>query len=175
MGVHKTEQDDILPLAYYNCVKPPLEDQKVRTEFAKYLADRNVTEMYHWIHTRPEYEQKPLLEILVEETLQKDAWGNGNTAPLYTREDKAMELVSLPFNEEEEQHIEKYLTEGKGRTFQGAEDTVMIRRIAMGRLTDVAGETGTRGRRLDGVNWEVLKDGVKRGLGPRKTEDGFVL
>lgn len=175
MGVQKSEQDAILPLAYYNCVKPPLEDQKVRNEFAKYLADRNVTEMYRWIHTRPEYEQKPLLEILVEETLHTDAWGNSKAAALYTWEDKAMELVSLPFSEEEEQHIEKYLTEGKGRTFQGAEDTVMIRRIAMGRLTDVAADNATKGRRVDGVNWEVLKDGVKRGLGPRKNEDGFVL
>ncbi|KAF1362502.1 hypothetical protein EJ07DRAFT_153404 [Lizonia empirigonia] len=173
--VQKGEQDEVLPLAYYNCVKPPLEDQTVRNEFAKYLSNRNVTETYYWIHTRPEYEQKPLLEILIEQTLEKSAWNNGIGEEVYPREDKAMEFVSLPFNDEEEDFIEKFLTEGKGRTFRNAEDTVMMRRIAMGRLPDVAGDQNTRGRKVEGVNWDSLKDGVKRGLGPRCDKDGFVV
>jgi hypothetical protein len=81
----------------------------------------------------------------------------------------------LPFNEEEEGFIEKFLTEGKGRSFRNAEDTVMMRRIAMGKLTNVADDQNTRGRRIDGVNWDSLKDGVKKGLGPRSEEDGFLL
>lgn len=173
--VQKGEQDEVLPLAYYNCVKPPLEDQTVRNEFAKYLSNRNVTETYYWIHTRPEYEQKPLLEILIEQTLEKSAWNSGIGEEVYPREEKAMEFVSLPFNDEEEDFIEKFLTEGKGRTFRNAEDTVMMRRIAMGRLPDVAGDQNTRGRKVEGVNWDSLKDGVKRGLGPRRDEDGFVV
>ena len=86
-----------------------------------------------------------------------------------------MEFVSLPFSDDEEDFFEKFLTEGKGRSFRGAEDTVMMRRIAMGRLADVAGETGTRGRKLDGVNWEMLQDGVTRGLGPRQGEDAVMM
>jgi hypothetical protein len=172
--VQEGEQDEVLPLAYYNCVKPPLEEPKVRTEFTKYLASRNVTETYSWIHTRPDHEQKALLEILIEQTLEKSAW-SGIGDETYTREDKAMEFVSLPFRDDEEEFIEKFLTEGKGRSFRGAEDTVMMRRIAMGRLADVAGETGTRGRKLDGVNWEMLKDGVTRGLGPRQGEDAVMM
>jgi hypothetical protein len=175
LGMQRDPKDDILALAYYNCVKPPLEDQKVRNEFAKYLAGRNVTEMYYWIHSRPEYEQKPLLEILIEQTLEKNAWSEGPEHDVYTRDAKAIELVSLPFSEEEEEFIEKFLTEGKGRTFQSAQDTVMMRRIATGKLTDVAAEAGIRGRRVDGVNWEILQGGVKRGLGPRKDEQGFVV
>jgi hypothetical protein len=81
----------------------------------------------------------------------------------------------LPFSDEEEEFVEKFLTEGKGRTYQGAQDTVLMRRIAMGRLTDVASEAATRGRKLDGVNWEMLKDGVKKGLGPRKDEASFTV
>jgi hypothetical protein len=173
VNVQKGEQDKVLPLAYYNCVKPPLEDQKVRNEFVKYLSRRNVTETYYWIHTRPEYEQKPLLEILIEQTLEKSVLDQDEE--VYTREDKAMELVSLPFNEEEEDFIEKFLTEGKGRSFRNAEDTIMMRRIAMGKLTNVADDQNTRGRRIDGVNWDSLKDGVKKGLGPRSEEDGFLL
>jgi hypothetical protein len=155
--VQEGEQDEVLPLAYYNCVKPPLEEPKVRTEFAKYLCSRNVTETY-----------------LIEQTLEKSAW-SGIGDETYTREDKAMEFVSLPFSDDEEEFVEKFLTEGKGRSFRGAEDTVMMRRIAMGRLGDVAGETGTRGRKLDGVNWEMLKDGVARGLGPRQGEDAVMM
>jgi hypothetical protein len=175
VGVQKGAEDDILPLAYYNCVKPPLEDQKVRDEFAKYMSGRNVTETYYWIRDRPDHEHKPLLEILIEQTLERSAWSSGAEDELYTREEKAVEFVSLPFSEEEEEFVEKFLTEGRGRTYQGAQDTVLMRRIAMGRLVDVASETGTRGRKHDGVNWEMLKDGVKRGLGPRKHEENFVI
>lgn len=171
IGVQKRKEDDILPLAYYNCVKPPLEDSRVRTEFAKYLSGRNVTETYYWILSRPEHEHKPLLEILIEQTLEKNAWSSSPEDCVYSREEKAVELVGLPFTEDEEDFIEKFLTEGKGRTYQGASDTVTMRRIATGRLTDVAGDTGTRGRRVDGVNWEMLRDGVKKGLGPRKDEE----
>jgi hypothetical protein len=51
----------------------------------------------------------------------------------------------------------------------------MMRKIATGRLADVACDIGTRGRRIDGVNWESLKGGVKRGLGPRKDEQSFAI
>ncbi|KAF3004970.1 hypothetical protein E8E13_008054 [Curvularia kusanoi] len=175
VNLQKGEQDEVLPLAYYNCVKPPLEDQKVRDEFVKYLSARNVTEAYYWIQTRPEYEQKPLLEILIEETLEKSAWAGSIPDENYLREDKAMELVGLPFTDQEDEFIEKFLTEGKGRTFRNAEDTVMMRRIAMGRLTDVVKDQNTRGRRMNGVTWDSLKDGVEKGLGPRRDEDRFVF
>lgn len=175
VNVQKGEQDEVLPLAYYNCVKPPLEDQKVRDEFARYLSARNVTETYFWIQTRPDHEQKPLLEILLEQTLEKSVWNNGVGEEAYTREDKAMELVSLPFSDEEETFIEDFLIKGRGRTFRNAEDTVMMRRIAMGRLSDVAADQSTRGQRVGGVDWDSLKGGVKKGLGPRRDEDGFVF
>jgi hypothetical protein len=175
LGMARDPKDDVLALAYYNCVRPPLEDKKTRDEFAKYLANRNVTEMYQWIHGRPDYEQKPLLEILIEQTLDHNAWSQDPEHEVYTRDAKAFELASLPFSEEEEEFIEKFLTEGRGRTFQSAQDLVMMRRIATGKLTDVASDMGTRGRRIEGVNWESLKDGVKRGLGPRKDEQGFAV
>ncbi|KAF2827387.1 hypothetical protein CC86DRAFT_455059 [Ophiobolus disseminans] len=174
-GMQKNPDDDILALAYFNCVKPPLDDQKTRIEFAKYMSTRNVTETYYWIRTRPQYEHKPLLEILIEQTLERSTWSGSVENVAYTREDKALELVSLPLSEEEEEFFEKFLTEGKGRTFIGATDTLLMRRVAMGRLADVANEASTRGRKYDGLNWEILKDGVKRGLGPRKDAEGFTM
>jgi hypothetical protein len=171
--MQKEPQDEILALAYYNCVKPPMDDQKTRDAFAKYLAARNVTEAYYWLRSRPEHEHTALLEILVEETLERSAWSSAAGNDVYPREDKAVEFVGLPFTEEEEAFVEKFLTEGRGRTFQGAQDSVLMRRIAMGRLGDVVGETGVRGRQIEGVNWMILKDSVKRGLGPRRDEEGF--
>jgi hypothetical protein len=155
----------ILPLAYYNCANPPLAGKEVKTDFVKYMADRNVTETLFWIRGRPEYEQRELLEVLVEETLDRNGWGPDDKT--YTREDKAMEFVSLPLTETEENWVETYLIEGKGRTLRGASDTVEMRRIATGRLKEAAGNAGLKGRKHDQVNWEVLRDGVKRGLGPR--------
>ncbi|KAF2846016.1 hypothetical protein T440DRAFT_511168 [Plenodomus tracheiphilus IPT5] len=175
IGIKKNEGDESLPLAYYNCVKPPLDDDKVRVEFAKYMSGRNVTETYWWIHTRPEHEHQALLEILVEQTLEKDAWSRNPEDGGYTRSNKAVELVSLPFSDEEDEYMERFLTEGKGRTYQGAHDTVLMRRIATGRLTQMVDENGTRGRRIDGVQWEILRDSVKRGLGPRRDEKGLSI
>jgi hypothetical protein len=175
VGVQKGTEDDILPLAYYNCVKPPLEDQQVRNEFAKYMSGRNVTETYYWIRDRPDHEHKALLEILVEQTLEGSTWATSAESQLYSREEKAVELVSLPFSEEEEEFVEKFLTEGRGRTYRGAQDTILMRRLAMGRLADVASDTGTRGRTHDGVTWATLKDSVKKGLGPRTDDEGFTV
>lgn len=86
-----------------------------------------------------------------------------------------MELVSLPFSDVEEKFIEEFLSTGKGRSYRNAEDTVMMRRIATGRLSDVVKDQDTRGRRADGVNWDSLKNGIDKGLGPRRDEDGFAF
>ncbi|KAF1956487.1 hypothetical protein CC80DRAFT_471923 [Byssothecium circinans] len=166
---------DPLPLAYFNCAGPPLTDAKTRREFAKYLSARNVTESWYWIQTRPEHERKALLEILVETTLassysQSEKTGGGKVYPTMER---AMELVGLPFGEEEEKWLETYLTEGKGRLLEGAGDTVLMRKLATGRLVEFAKDGTARGQRHEGLVWEMLRDGVRKGLGPREKEEGF--
>ncbi|KAJ4291192.1 hypothetical protein N0V90_010390 [Kalmusia sp. IMI 367209] len=168
-------ETDILPLAYYNCVKPPLANDSVRLPFARYLAARNITEAFYWIRARPEHESRQLLEVLVEQTLARQQWGTESTEKIYPTDEKAAELVGLPFNEEEEEWVEKFLTEGKGRTLKGAEDTVLLRKIATGRLHSFATRKSKSGRKHNGVNWDTLRDGVKRGLGPRESEEGFVI
>ncbi|KAF2870964.1 nuclear pore complex assembly-domain-containing protein [Massariosphaeria phaeospora] len=171
-----TSSDDILPLAYYNCTKPPLEhENNVKHKFVLYMARRNVTETFYWIRERPEFERKELLELLVKETLGGDTLSFDKDKSKYTREDKATELVSLPFDEQEEEWIEAFLVGGAGRHLKRAADTVLMRRIATGRLQDVARDVKTKGERHDGINWESLKAGVKRGLGPRKEEDSRLV
>jgi hypothetical protein len=160
----------VLPLAYFQCAGPPLEKQNVREEFVRYMSDRNVTETFYWIRTRPGHEQKHLLELLVKEILDGHEWGRNDN--VYSREEKATEFVSLPLSEEEEQWVEKYLTEGSGRNYKGAWDTVEMRRIATGRLGDALTGTTPKRRRVGQMDWDILRDGVKRGLGPREGEEG---
>ncbi|KAF2278391.1 uncharacterized protein EI97DRAFT_492868 [Westerdykella ornata] len=176
------EDVSVLPLAYYDCANPPLVGQQIKVEFVRYLAARSVTETFYWIRARPEQEQRVLLEVLVKETLDRHAWdeeeeaGEGQDgAATYSREERAVELVGLPFTEEEEEWVESYLTEGKGRTLRGAADTVQMRRIATGRLEKVVAEGMAKGRKYEQVNWEVLRDGIKRGLGPRGELEGMGL
>lgn len=162
--------NDVLPLAYYNCANPPLASVEVKTEFVKWMANCNTTETFYWIRGRPEHEHKLLMEILIEQTLQ----GSREFEAEHSSESRALEFVGLPFTDDEERWIETFLTEGKGRNFSFAADTVLMRRLATGRMVDVANDTTTRGKRVNGINWEVLKDGVKNGLGPRHDESHFV-
>jgi hypothetical protein len=168
------EGGDVLPLTYYNCVKPPLADEHIKVDFVRYLADRNVTETYYWIHARPSSDHRPLLEVLIESTLRSGTGGAAGDEP-YPRQDKAMELVGLPLTEEEEGWLESYLTEGNGRNFRNAMDTVLVRRLATGKLSEVTGETRFKAKTVEGVNWDMLRDGVERGVGPRKEEENTFM
>ena len=80
------------------------------------------------------------------------------------RASRALELIHLPLNEEEEQWFEEFLNEGKGSTLYGAKDTVMMRKIAKGKMKD-AFEFGSKlsGRKIDGLNWMTLRDGLQKG------------
>ena len=169
--------NDPLPLAYFDCARPPLQDARTRREFAKYISARNVTEAWFWIKSRPEHERRELLEILIDTTLFTEVSNHlDHTARnKYPQSDRAMELVALPFEEEEDKWLETYLTEGKGRLHAGAQDTVLMRKMATGKLADVGKEGGYRGRRHYGLSWEVLREGVKKGLGPRVREGEFVV
>ncbi|KAF2634577.1 hypothetical protein P280DRAFT_463320 [Massarina eburnea CBS 473.64] len=171
-GAPKEGEADTLPLAYFSCAAPPLAKENVRKDFAKYLARRNVSEMYYWLRSRPEHEHQSLLEILIDTALYRGTTGNSE---VYPTSERAMELVGLPFEEREERWLETYLTEGKGRLLTGAEDTVVLRRMATGRLVEAGREGGVRGKRVDGLNWEGIRVGVKNGLGPRMEEKGFVV
>ena len=81
---------------------------------------------------------------------------------------RAMELIGLPLTEEEELWLEEYLLEGKGRTLQGAKDTLRARQIASGRLQDALGDSKElNGRKQQGTNWMALKGTLKQGAESR--------
>jgi hypothetical protein len=155
-----------LPMAYYLSAKPPLADEQVRDEFVRYMTRRDVTETYFWIRARPDFERKHLFEIFLDHCLDSHHGPEGNK-----RQSMAQELIGLPFDDEEEVWMEEFLIDGTGRNLPGARDTVMVRRILTGRVKEAVNDGGVKGRKYDQVNWDMLKDGLKRGLGPRVNED----
>lgn len=85
-----------------------------------------------------------------------------------TRSERGVELVNLPLNEEEERWFQEYLLSGKGRTLQGAKDTVTMRRIAVGKITEAfEDKAGSNRGQLHGLNWDILKGSLEKGAGPR--------
>lgn len=73
-----------------------------------------------------------------------------------------MELIGLPFDVKEEEWFEEALLRGNCRTLNAAKDTVMMRRLAVGKLHNLSTDLESlSGRKIDGLNWDVLKQSMK--------------
>lgn len=73
-----------------------------------------------------------------------------------------MELINLPFDDTEESWFEDVLLHGLGRTLHGAKDTVMMRRLATGKLSNLSTDLeALSGKKIDGINWDVLKQSMQ--------------
>lgn len=83
-----------------------------------------------------------------------------------------MELVNLPFTIDEEQWFEEYLTNGEGRSLRRAADTVMMRKIGVGKFEEALKVNGTFAKTLDGLNWDSIADALEDGMGPRMGKAG---
>lgn len=73
------------------------------------------------------------------------------------RSDRAIELIGLPFDQEEQSWFQQHLLDGKGKALFGAKDTVIMRYMALGELQaarEVSRET--KERKIDNLNWTSL-------------------
>lgn len=149
-----------LPLAYYNAVRPPLTNPDLQKSYFTYLARLSLIQAYFFIETQPVQDHKSLFQLLVDDALQ------------HSRSDSPSnvvdELINLPLTEEQEAWFEEYLLEGKGRTYHAARDTVVARRLALGKYTEAI-EVGQQlsGRRFNDINWDGIKNMVTTSLGSR--------
>ncbi|KAI9707156.1 MAG: hypothetical protein M1836_000116 [Candelina mexicana] len=163
---HAPKDDFELPLAYYNSVSVPLGSSKVLEAYFSVLSRVSVSQAFYFARAQGGNSHMILLEKLISSVLS----GSSGEA----RANRGVELTNLPFNEDEEKCFEEYLLRGKGRTLNGAKDTVMIRRLATGKLQAALKDGGSlTGRKIDGLNWENLRSGIKSGLGPRSSVEGF--
>lgn len=73
-----------------------------------------------------------------------------------------MELVGLPLDDDEEQWFEDVLLQGNASTLPGAKDTVMMRRLATGRVEGNTPELESLGgKKIDGLNWDDLRSSIR--------------
>ncbi|KKY14773.1 hypothetical protein UCDDS831_g07949 [Diplodia seriata] len=158
-----------LPLAYYNAVRPPLSsDPELQRAYFRYLAGLSVTQAYFFARAQPSQDQRALLELLIQEAM----------APALpeARSRRTEELVDLPLTDEEEGWFEGFLLEGQGRGLHASRDTVMARRLAVGKYPDAV-DVGKElsGRRFNDVTWDGVKDILSAGLGSRAAEGVFKM
>lgn len=140
--------DSALAMAYYLTVRPPLHDVKALDAYYALLMQINLTEAFNFAASHPQH--KRLFETLVCTTLgakQSEA-----------RAEAAVELIGLPFSAEEEQWFEECLFHGGAAKSPGAKDTLMMRRIATGKLQgDPSALARYKGNKVDGVNWDDIR------------------
>ncbi|KAJ5372473.1 hypothetical protein N7517_004479 [Penicillium concentricum] len=148
------KHDDSLAIAYYLTAAPPLASATIRKAFFDTLARSNVTEAFYFTRKYDETLRQSFFEQLVEFVHR--------ATPGQTRSRRAMELVGLPLDEDEEQWFEHVLLQGNASTLPGAKDTVMMRRLATGRTGELAPELESLGgKKVDGLNWDDLRGSIR--------------
>lgn len=123
------------------------------------IARASVTEAYFFCQGQTEVSHLHLFEGLIGIVLSGSL--NETTAT------RAIELVNLPFNAEEERWFETYLVSGEGRSLKRAKDSLMMRRIATGRFTEALSLPELRSNNIGGLSWEMMQTGLLEGMGPR--------
>jgi Nuclear pore complex assembly len=159
-------------LAYYHTVNPPLASRNALDAFFDCLCWVSVPEAFLFSRTQPETLRRFLFEQLIKFVLS----GTTTTRLSRRRElaeteraNKALELINLPLTEDENQWFEEYLVKNSDNMLRDAKDTLLMRRIGTGRLNEaLRDQDGLNTGKLDGINWEALRPGIEKGLGPRK-------
>ncbi|GAD98785.1 hypothetical protein AN4596.2 [Paecilomyces variotii No. 5] len=147
--------DDSLAMAYYLTVSPPLASEKVQRAFFETLCRSSITEAFYFSRKHGEASRKNYIEQLVVFVHRSSAG--------QSRSNLAMELVNLPFDETEEEWFEDVLLRGKAKALHGAKDTVLMRRLATGKLKDHSAEVESLGgQKIDGLNWDDLRQSMNK-------------
>ncbi|PQE13350.1 ELYS-like domain protein [Rutstroemia sp. NJR-2017a BVV2] len=157
--VRHSKHDLAVPLAYYHTVHPTLTGSSATESLFSAIARTSVTEAFYFSRGQADSARRHMFELLISAVLS-------NSSP-ETIADRSVELVNLPFTQEEEAWFEDYLLRGEGRAIRKGRDTVMMRRIGMGKFSETLSLKGIGGRSVGGLDWDRLSAAVKEGLGPR--------
>jgi Nuclear pore complex assembly len=146
-------------MAYYLTVSPPLASENTRRAFFETLCRASITEAFYFCRQHDDEGHRYYLQHLISFVLSTDAGA--------TRKDRAMELVNLPLNDQEEEWFEDHLLQGTAKVLPGAKDTVLMRRFAIGTLQNLSAEfEWLGGRKLDGIDWDGLRQSISRDAPP---------
>lgn len=152
-------KDPTYPLSYYYSAKPTLKTAAAIECLFTSIARTSVTEAFFFAREQSTYAQRHLFEILISNVL--------HNSPQTQVADRATELVKLPMTAEEEEWFNEYLTRGDGARFKKAKDTVLMRKIGTGKFNEGLKMRDIHGKKIGGLDWSLLVDGVQRGMGPR--------
>jgi len=146
--------DNSLAMAYYLTVSPPLQSPRTLDAYFSFLCQTSVVEAYRFCRSHG-YKHEELFEKLIVSVL--------SGSPGDARAENALTLIGLPFSEEEEKWFEECLLYGKGAKCREAKDSVMMRRIALGKNIEGVGALDRlRGHKINGVNWDDVRLSMQR-------------
>ncbi|PYI07272.1 hypothetical protein BO78DRAFT_396569 [Aspergillus sclerotiicarbonarius CBS 121057] len=147
------KHDDSLVMAYYLTVAPPLASEKVQRAFFKTLCRASIAEAFYFTRRYDENLRRSYLTQLIGFVHTTEAG--------QLRSTRAMELIGLPFDDQEEKWFEHALLHGSAKGLHGSKDTVMMRRLASGKLSGLSTDLESLGgTKIDGLNWDVLRQSM---------------
>ncbi|KAE8356576.1 hypothetical protein BDV28DRAFT_154583 [Aspergillus coremiiformis] len=149
------KHDDSLIMAYYLTVSPPLASAKVQKAVFKTLCRSSITEAFYFTRNYDDSLRQNYIGQLIEFVLTTEAGE--------IRSKRAMELIGLPFDDQEEDWFEDSLLRGSTKGLHGAKDTIMMRRLATGKLDNLSADLESLGgKKIDGLNWDILREGIQQ-------------
>ncbi|OAP65516.1 hypothetical protein AYL99_01488 [Fonsecaea erecta] len=149
---HPKCEPSLIP-AYYIAMSPPLEDPTALEAYFELIIDNNLVEAYYFAQRQNEARHKMLFEKLISDVHED--------SPGHSRSERAALLLGLPWTAQEEAWFERCILNGPASKLPGAKDSLMARRIIMGRSTsDLTALSQLKGDNIGGINWEVVKAGI---------------
>ena len=143
--------DNDLAIGYYISVSPPLRAVEAMDAYFTLLSDRSVPQAMAFARKLEQAKHKTYFEKLVYMIYSADAGPQ--------RSEKALLLISIPFSDEEEQWFEECLLRGAASKLPHASDTVLMRRMALGKVTGTNSDLNRlTGDKIGGVNWEDIRE-----------------
>ncbi|KAK0381613.1 hypothetical protein CLIM01_00979 [Colletotrichum limetticola] len=145
--------DYTLPLSYFHTVQPILKTSEALELLFDAMSRTSVTEALHFSRTHADAVRAQLFRQLVSNVIGAPA--NEETAA------RSTELIGLPFDAAEEAWFEDFLSREDGKKLKRARDTLLVRKLVTGRLSEAVQDKN------HGGGWGVVLEGVKSGLGGR--------
>lgn len=74
-------------------------------------------------------------------------------------------FISLPLNDIEDKWVTEYIKDGQGKKLPHTKDTLIMRGLMKGDVRVLEDDGDKKGgEKINGVNWAILKEGLRRGL-----------
>ena len=145
--------DNNLAMAYYLTVKPPLQNKQALDAYFDILCNASIAEAYRYSQKQAESRHRALFEKLIQSVHSEVADD--------MRAERALLLIGLPLTAQEEGWFEECLLQGLASKSPGARDSILVRRIAMGRhvLEPLDRHNGPK---INGLSWDNILSSMQK-------------